>query len=268
MLAVSIVILVGGSSPDGNAEHRFLVNAFLDHFGDSVTRIVTAEPVKRSFGTRLRRMLKRGNYAERLARWRYPGGYGPDPDDLQHLLEPGNRQAQMPGGSRRAHVPSHNSPECEAILTEDQPDVIVVYGTAIIRSNIFSKARIITLNMHTGLSPWYRGDSTLFWPVYFNEPDKLGVTVHQLVESVDGGAIAATAAVDYEPGDREAELFAKGVRAGTRLYLDSVAAALDGSLECQPQDLSIGREFRWKDRTVAAERQVIARFEQWEGNAP
>lgn len=261
---VSIVILVGGSTPEGNAEHRYLVDAFLERFGDRVTRIVTAEPVKRSFGTRLKRMLKRGNYAERLARWRYPGGYGPDPADLQRLLRPDESTPQMPGGSRRVHLPSHNGPECEAILEADQPDVIVVYGTSIIRSNIFSKARIITLNMHTGLSPWYRGDSTLFWPVFYNEPERLGVTVHELVESVDGGAIAATAAVHYEPGDREAQLFAKGVRAGTQLYLDSVTAALNGTLECQPQDLSIGHEFRWKDRTVAAERQVIANFEQWE----
>jgi folate-dependent phosphoribosylglycinamide formyltransferase PurN len=261
---VSIVILVGGSTPEANAEHRYLVNAFLERFGERVTRVITAEPVRRSFGTRLKRMLKRGNYVERFARWRYPGGYGPDPSDLQGLLEPGQITPQMPGGSRRAHLPSHNGPECEAILEADQPDVIVVYGTSIIRENIFSKARIITLNMHTGLSPWYRGDSTLFWPVYYNEPERLGVTVHELVESVDGGAIAATATVDYETGDREAELFAKGVRAGTKLYLDSVAAALDGSLKCHPQDLTTGREFRWKDRTVAAERQVVATFEQWE----
>lgn len=261
---MSIVILVGGSTPEANAEHRYLVNAFLERFDDRVTRIITAEPVRRSFGTRFKRMLKRGNYAERFARWRYPGGYGPDPAELQRLLEPGESTPLMPGGSRRTHLSSHNGPECEAILDAEKPDVIVVYGTPIIRENIFGKAGVITLNMHTGLSPWYRGDSTLFWPVYYNEPGRLGVTVHQLVESVDGGAIAATAVVEYETGDREAELFAKGVRAGTALYLDCVEAALNGSLECQPQDLSIGREFRWKDRTVAAERQVIANFEQWE----
>lgn len=265
---MSIVILVGGSTPEANAEHRYLVRAFLERYGERVTRIITAEPVRRSFGTRLKRMLKRGNYLERLARWRFPGGYGPDPSELQQLLEPGEPHAQMPGGSRRVHVSSHNGPDCEALLEQDQPDVIVVYGTAIIRSNIFDKARIITLNMHTGLSPWYRGDSTLFWPVFFNEPDKLGVTVHELVESVDGGAIAATASVNYEQGDREAHLFAKGVRAGTDLYLDCVAAALDGALQCQPQDLSIGQEFRWKDRTIAAEKRVIARFEEWENTPP
>jgi methionyl-tRNA formyltransferase len=161
------------------------------------------------------------------------------------------------------HVPSHNDKACEAILDADQPDIIVVYGTAIIRSNIFSRSRNMTLNMHTGLSPWYRGDSTLFWPVYYNEPDKLGVTVHELVESIDGGPIAATARVEYEQNDGEAELFAKGVKAGTRIYIDCVEAALSGSLACTAQDHSIGREFKWKDRTVSAEHLVRQRLAEW-----
>jgi methionyl-tRNA formyltransferase len=260
---MSIVILVGGRSVQGNPEHRYLVRAFLNRFGDKVTRVVSAQPVAHPIGLRLKRMLKRGNYIERFARWRYPGGYGPDTADLQRLLLPEEQEPLMPGLAQCVQVPSHNGPECEAILEADKPDVIVVYGTTIIRSNIFEKARIITLNMHTGLSPYYRGDSTLFWPVYHDDAEHLGVTVHELVASVDGGSIAATSSVIYEAGDTEADMFAKGVKAGTSLYLDAVQSALDGTLTCQPQDLSLGREFRWIHRTVAAERKVLAQLDQW-----
>lgn len=260
---MSIVILVGGNSPQGNPEHRYLVNAFLHRFPDQITRVVSAEPLARPLGQRLKRLIKRGDYAERFARYRYPGGYGPDSAKLQELLLPEEREPIMPGGDRHVHVDSHNGAQCEAILDQDKPDVIVVYGTRIIRANIFERARLITLNMHTGLSPWYRGDSTLFWPVHNDEPDKLGVTVHELVASVDGGAIAATAQVAYERGDQEVDLFAKGVQAGTQLYLDCVQAALDGTLICQPQDLSLGREYSWRHRTVAAEKQVLERLSNW-----
>lgn len=261
--SMSIVILVGGNSIQGNPEHRYLVGAFLDRFGDRVTKVISAQPLVRPIGQRIMRMLKRGNYAERFARWRYPGGYGPDSADLQRLLLPDETSPQMPGSDRCVQVPSHNGAECEAILSEEKPDVIVVYGTTIIRSNIFDKAGIITLNMHTGLSPYYRGDSTLFWPVYYNDPEHLGVTVHELVASVDGGAIAATSPVIYEAGDTEADLFAKGVKAGTALYLDAVESALNGTLSCEAQDLSLGREFRWIHRTVAAEKKVLTQLEQW-----
>ena len=265
---MSIVILVGGSSAEGNPEHRYLVGAFLDRFGDQITRIVTAEPVNRSFGERLTRMLKRGNYLERFARWRYEGEYGPNAVDLQRLLEPNAAAPVMPGDNKRTHVASHNSRECEAILDEDKPDVIVVYGTRIIQQHIFKRAGRVTLNMHTGLSPYYRGDSTLFWPIYNNAPDHLGVTVHELAGTIDGGDIAATATVPYTQGDREADLFAKGVKAGTAIYLDCVQAALDDTLECYSQELSLGQEYRWTHRTVAAERRVTNQLDQWAQTPP
>lgn len=264
---MSIVILVGGNGEQGNVEHRYLVGQFLDRFGDRVTRIISSQPSTRSVSTRLKRMHKRGNYAERLRRAVYRGGYGPDALDVQRLLMPLDHTQNMPGAGKLSVVSSHNSEACRALIQEAKPDVLVVYGTAIIQASIFSLSRNITLNMHTGLSPYYRGDSTLFWPVYYNEPDHLGVTVHQLVESVDGGDIAATANVRYAPGDTEAHLFAKAVVAGTPLYLDAVEKALDGTLICTPQDLSIGREFSWQHRTVACERKVLAQLKQWESMA-
>lgn len=260
---MSIALLVGGSSENGNVQHRYLAGRFLQRFDQQITCIISARPHQDPMHKRLKRMIKRGNYVERLARARYPGGYGPTEESLQALLLPDEAQPIMPGAERCHVVDSHNDAECEAILDAHKPQIIAVYGTAIIRPNIFTRAQGITLNMHTGLSPYYRGDSTLFWPVYYDDPEHLGVTVHELVASVDGGAIAATAPVIYEPGDTEAHLFAKGVIAGTEIYLEAAQAALNGTLVCQPQDLSMGREFRWIHRTVAAERQVLAQLQRW-----
>ncbi len=260
---MSIVILVGGQSTEGNYEHRYLVQAFLQKFGDQVQQIITAEPEQRSIMTKIKRTLKRGQYRERVARAFYNKPYGPADDGLGRALFGNNRLEQMPGDDRKISVPSHNGPECDALLEKIKPDVIVVYGTRIIRSHIFQRARKATLNMHTGLSPFYRGDSTLFWPIYYNEPDRLGVTVHKLVTEVDGGDIVFTGKIDYTRGDTETELFAKGVQTGTKLYLQAVQNVLDNTIIYHQQDLSLGREFRWVNRTIAAERQVLATLECW-----
>ena len=260
---MSIVIMVGGTSANGNAEHRYLVDAFLRQYDDQVTRIITCEPQPRPLLTRLKRAVKRGNYRERIARARYGKGYGPDGELLSHCLFGDVPVNTMPGNDKISVVPSHNSTECVELLEADKPEVIVVYGTAILKPHIFTKAKQVTLNMHTGLSPHYRGDSTLFWPIYYNDPDHLGVTVHKLVADVDGGDIVYTGLVGYEPGDGEAELFAKGVKVGTELYLQAVQDVLDGSIAYHPQDLSTGREFRWIHRTVEAEETVLENLERW-----
>lgn len=260
---MSIVILVGGTSSNGNAEHRYLVNAFENEFGDQVKAIITCDPQPSPFLTRLKRAFKRGNYRERIARARWGKGYGPDGDLLSKALFGDAPVDQMPGNDKHHIMTSHNSAECEALLDTLKPDVIVVYGTAILKAHIFTKAKHVCLNMHTGLSPHYRGDSTLFWPVYYNDPEHLGVTVHKLVADVDGGDIVYTGKVEYEIGDGEAELFAKGVKVGTSLYLQAVKEVFDGTIVYHPQDLSTGREFRWIHRTVEAEKTVLENLNRW-----
>ena len=260
---MSIVILVGGRTNNGNPEHRFLVDQFLQAFPDEVKCIVTTNPVQRSLSEKIKRTLKRGGYLERLRRSIYNRQNPGDDSKLGELLFPHGDPSHMPGGERVTLVDSHNSQECVALLQKIQPKVIVVYGTVIIRDHIAVLAKKCTLNMHTGLSPYYRGDSTLFWPVYYNQKDKLGVTVHELIAEVDGGGIVSTGTVNYEKGDTEAHIFAKGVRTGTALYIDAVRAALNDSIVFHEQDLSLGQEFRWIHRTVAAEKQVKRNLDIW-----
>ena len=260
---MSIVILVGGRSREGNYEHRYLVDQFLQAFPDEVKAVITTDPVQRSIGEKIKRTLKRGNYAERVRRALYNRANPADDSVMGETLFPHGAPAQMPGAERVRMVAGHNSEECTDLIKELDPEVIVVYGTMIIREHISVLAKKCTLNMHTGLSPYYRGDSTLFWPVYYNQKDKLGVTVHKLVPEVDAGGIVSTGLVTYEKGDSEDHIFAKGVKTGTALYIEAVKAALENKIVFQTQDLQLGQEFRWVDRTVAAEEQVKKHLKQW-----
>ena len=260
---MSIVILVGGRSREGNYEHRYLVEQFLQAFTDQVKCVITTDPVQRSVAEKIRRTLKRGNYAERVRRALYNRSHSFDESVMAETLFPQGAPQQMPGAERVTVVPGHNSDECAQLIKKLDPEVIVVYGTMIIHEHISVLAKNCTLNMHTGLSPYYRGDSTLFWPVYYNQKDKLGVTVHKLVPEVDAGGIVSTGLVTYETGDSEDHIFAKGVKTGTRLYIEAVKAALEKTIVFHKQDLALGKEFRWLDRTVAAEKQVKKILRQW-----
>ena len=56
-------------------------------------------------------------------------------------------------------------------------------------------------NIHLGLSPWYRGSATLFWPTYNLEPWKCGVTLHKLNSETDAGDIFHQTGVELNEED-------------------------------------------------------------------
>ena len=137
-----------------------------------------------------------------------------------------------------------------------QPDIIAVYGTAVIRAPVMTTARRAVLNMHTGISPRYRGADTVFWPLYNAEPQWIGTTVHQLDAGIDSGPVLATVRPAIDAADNEDTLFAKCVVVGADAYARLIAAVAAGSATPLLQDLTRGREYRFVDRTVAAERRV------------
>lgn len=134
------------------------------------------------------------------------------------------------------------------------PDIIAVYGTGIIPDDVLYSAGNIALNMHTGLSPWYRGTACAFWPIAESEPDKVGATVHECTADLDGGRIfARSAAKLFRDDDDLGAVFARAVQAGAADYVSVIAKAKAGPLSGEAQDMTIGREYRGSDLTLKAE---------------
>lgn len=70
-----------------------------------------------------------------------------------------------------------------------KPDLVLVFGSGMIREPLMSALPKDTINLHLGISPRYRGAATLFWPFYFMEPNWAGTTFHYIVDTPDGGDI-------------------------------------------------------------------------------
>jgi hypothetical protein len=98
------------------------------------------------------------------------------------------------------HIHGINTAEGLQVVSSLQPDVMLIYGTVLISSRILSQARRISLNMHTGISP-YRGADCAFWPLYNEELSMVGATVHECTKDIDGGKIFGTARAQLHPDD-------------------------------------------------------------------
>ena len=106
-------------------------------------------------------------------------------------------------GSKYIFIDSQdfNNGKLLKIVNEIQPDIILSYGCNLLSEEILKLAKVHTLNIHGGLSPWYRGTATHFWPSYFLEPQFTGITLHFTSIKIDGGNILHQSAINPQKQD-------------------------------------------------------------------
>lgn len=109
------------------------------------------------------------------------------------------------------------------------PKVILSYGCSKLGPAILSLHNVEKLNVHGGLSPWYRGTITNFWPTYLLEPLYTGMTLHRTTNLIDGGNVIFQTSVNLHLEDGVNQ---NSCRA-TKIFFDSLSQLL-GS---QPEDL-------------------------------
>jgi methionyl-tRNA formyltransferase len=85
-------------------------------------------------------------------------------------------------------------------------------------------------NIHGGLSPWYRGAITHFWPSYMLEPQLTGMTVHELTAKIDGGAIVHQSVADLVSGDGIHDLACRAVLSVSRELPELLERASAGTI--------------------------------------
>ena len=130
-----------------------------------------------------------------------------------------------------------NSPEVAARLRDAHPDIVVVFGCGIIKPPLLEVLpHGWTLNLHQGLSPYYRGSGTNFWPFVNRQPQYIGATIHLIDPGVDTGGIIAHTRPSMHPNDGLHDLGCKTVKATAYLLSDVIALANEGQdLDPLPQ---------------------------------
>jgi len=82
-----------------------------------------------------------------------------------------------------------NSEATKNWYKEQKSSLTFTFGCLILDNDFLKLIGENSLNLHLGLSPWYKGSATLFWPNYNLEPEKMGLTLHRLSDVTDGGGI-------------------------------------------------------------------------------
>lgn len=114
-----------------------------------------------------------------------------------------------------------------AFIKKINPTIVLSYGCHKISEEVMAATSATFWNTHGGLSPWYRGVTTHFWPSYLLEPQTTGMTLHETTDKIDGGGILHQTSASLVKGDGLHDLAARTVKQ----YADELPTLLAKSLK-------------------------------------
>ena len=108
-------------------------------------------------------------------------------------------------------------------LVKSKPKVGFIFGAPLISSKIYSIPEYGCVNIHTGLVQHYRGVDSTSWAIHDNRLDCIGVTLHYIDDSIDGGDIIDQDKIKVELEDDPNTIFFKVCQAGFGLVSKNIS---------------------------------------------
>lgn len=161
---------------------------------------------------------------------------------------------------RTAKENLNSAQTCDFISQHADGNLLITYGVHKIDNNLISIFYDRAFNIHGGLSPWFKGNTTLFWPFYFLKPNWAGMTIHRLTEKLDAGEILHHSIPALEHGDCMHDVACKAVSQVSK-DLISILEKLDQGAKIQTHDMKkAGKLFENSDWTPETLRVIYELF--------
>lgn len=168
--------------------------------------------------------------------------------------------AYLPDGTDVLHIRKGeiNSAEVVGQILAANADLLVCFGASLVRGVMLDRFAGRFLNVHLGLSPWYRGSGTNIWPLIEGRAHMVGATFMQIDAGIDTGPILHQIRAELALGDSPHSVGNRLIRQMTTTYADLIADFDRLEQPAPPQ--AKGRLYRNADFDAAACRALYDRF--------
>lgn len=148
-------------------------------------------------------------------------------------------------------------------IRERSPDIVIVFGTSLLPPEIIAIPARACLNLHWGLSPYYRGAHCTDWSLINDDIQNIGVTIHLLDANIDTGPILAQARPSILPTDTPFSIDMKLSVLGVDLMLNILSLITGGKcLLAHPQKWSAGKTYYLKQWSSKVERSLAKKLQR------
>jgi len=128
-----------------------------------------------------------------------------------------------------------NDRECITKLNELAPDVLIVFGTSILKKPIIEIPKSDILNIHGGIVPKYRNVHSEFWAMAKDDLDMIGTSIIHLDIGIDSGAVALQKTLKVEGNTSLAEIKYRNLKLSAELICEALALHDKNELPYIPQ---------------------------------
>ncbi len=223
-----VVVLLG----DRSAATRAVFHALKGALGVHVSILALLEESPSRAGLARRR-------AQRLGWWTVTGQVAFVAVVMPALRQLGTRRVKEIAARHRldfspiadaVQVGSVNDAGTTETLREADPALVVVHGTRVIAERVLREIHAPVVNLHTGITPRFRGVHGGYWAFFDERPDLAGTTVHLVDTGIDTGGILGQAVFEREARDTVATYPYLQLACGLPVLTDVAAAVLAGRM--------------------------------------
>lgn len=155
-----------------------------------------------------------------------------------------------------------NDPEYSDEIKSLDPDLIIVYGASILKEPLLTTFANRILNVHLGLSPYYRGAATNFWPLVNRNPACVGATFMYIDAGIDTGQIIHQIRASYNFFDTPSTIGNRLIKDMTEVFA-AIIVNFDSLLQpAVPAPGGFKKFFKKRDFTEDSVEQLYLNFKE------
>ena len=184
---------------------------------------------------------------------------------LQRTLDQAGIPEAWPKDIDHCCTGSVNDPVTVQRIRQARPDLLVVFGTGLLRKPVLQLPSKGAVNAHSSLLPHYKGPRSEFWQCFHNDPRYVGISIHLVNEGVDSGAVLFQVATGNDLPTDPYRMRALNTLAVIDNYARVVADHIQGKIEPRPQGATDIPTYRFKDVTMEIRVTLKERLDQRDG---
>lgn len=180
-----------------------------------------------------------------------------DPVTQRHFAARADAEQRWCGGADWPVVPhvvcaDVNAPAAASFIASESPDLLLLFGCGVVNRALLDAWPARVVNLHLGLSPYYRGAGTNFWALADRLPECVGATLHLATAAIDDGPILAQARPELSADDDAHAIGLRALDAGLSLLAPCLTAFHEGGLKPHGLSTAVPRVCRRRDFNAAA----------------